>query len=390
MPAASSPDLAIGFVGDLSGSDSDVARDQLDGFRLAAKHLVGRLGGLEFNLRVSDDRRDPAEALDAVRTLIAKAHVRFILLSAPAGATKDIVGAATAGHVLVINLGQTSKEIAGDECSPNLFSLAPPPTFLDQLAGQFFRAQGYRHPLVILPGTDAARNAASAFGTAFGGRVATLPVANGEMRFRSQIASLRKQPPDAVYTLLRDGMEASFVRQYAAAGLQKSIPLYGPATTLDRTRIDAIGSAGAGLFSIGEWSEDGDSDSNRAFVADFQNEYSRPSSIAASEGYDAALLLDAALKSTGAKWSQDEAMLSALRHADFPSVTGGFHFGFNQFPIQTYLLRQATDTGLPHLANPKRAVIAQDVGDDFARQCSMRWGPEAPAAKSTGKPAVKH
>ena len=54
----------------------------------------------------------------------------------------------------------------------------------------------------------------------------------------------------------------------------------------------------------------------------------------ASQGYDAAMLLDSAVRQTGGKLDADT-LRPALRRADFKSVRGDFKFNRNQYPIRT-------------------------------------------------------
>ena len=58
----------------------------------------------------------------------------------------------------------------------------------------------------------------------------------------------------------------------------------------------------------------------------------------AMQAYDAAKLIDSALKATGGNTADKEALRAALRKADFKSLRGAFKFNANGYPIQDFYL----------------------------------------------------
>ncbi len=64
-------------------------------------------------------------------------------------------------------------------------------------------------------------------------------------------------------------------------------------------------------------------------------------SLYAAQGYDAAKLIDGALKATGGKVSDKTAFRKALASAPFKSVRGSFAFNTNGFPIQDFYVVKA-------------------------------------------------
>jgi len=152
-------DLDMAFVGTLSGSTAAIAQDELDGFRLAVRHLGGgdRLGGVEFSLAVVDDQRNSDVARQAVDSLWQAGHLRVLLLSSTAATVTLLAPMAAAHRTLILNLGQVSAAIAGRDCSANFFSLVVRGGMLHELDGQYLQGQGYRRVAVFEPdrGSDA-------------------------------------------------------------------------------------------------------------------------------------------------------------------------------------------------------------------------------------------
>ena len=79
---------------------------------------------------------------------------------------------------------------------------------------------------------------------------------------------------------------------------------------------------------------------NKRFVAEFQKQYQRLPTLYASQGYDAAQLLDSAIRDVKGKIEDKDALRKALQAANFKSVRGDFKFNVNHFPIQSYYLRE--------------------------------------------------
>ena len=93
------------------------------------------------------------------------------------------------------------------------------------------------------------------------------------------------------------------------------------------------------MFNTAHWAPDLDNAANQKFVAEFQKEYGRLPTLYASQGYDAAQLIDAAVRDTKGKLEDKDAVRKALEAAKFDSVRGAFKFNTNHFPIQDYYLR---------------------------------------------------
>ncbi len=371
-------DLNIGFLGTLSGAQANMAQDQLDGFQLAVKHLGGRLGGVEFALTVLNDRHDPAAAMQAVQHLLQSERVQVLLLSTDPRIGAAVVPAATGGRTFVLNLNAPAPALAGKECSPYLFSLSGLAETMHDLAGQYLQAQGYRNLAVVGPDTAGERDAVAALRRSFKGQVTEIASRRGDMDYSKELNRLRKLAPDGVYLLYTGGMAVDFLLQSAASGVKKEMPLFGPPTTLDQSLLAAVGQASLDAFSIGPWSEDLDAPANRRLMSDFESEYGRSASFFAAEGYDAAMLLDAAIRAADKKINDDDALRGALRRVDFPSTRGSFHFDTNQFPVQTYFVRQVVQDAREHMVNELRGLLAKDVRDGHAGECPMRWTAEPP------------
>ena len=89
-----------------------------------------------------------------------------------------------------------------------------------------------------------------------GGKVTkelNLPFPNVE--FQALLTEIAAQKPDAVYAFFAGGGAVKFVKDYAAAGLNKTIPLYGPGFLTDGT-LEAQGASAQGMLTTLHYADD--------------------------------------------------------------------------------------------------------------------------------------
>ncbi|HIJ63336.1 MAG TPA: ABC transporter substrate-binding protein [Rhodospirillaceae bacterium] len=371
-------DLGIAFVGGLSGVHADAAQDQLDGFLLGVKHLGGRLGGVEIAVSVIDDHRNPEKARETLASHLQIERPEFVLLGSEAPVTAAVAPIAIAAKAIVISLSPLPASFAGRDCQARFFSLAGLVDTTHEMAGEYLQGQGF-HRLVVAGRHEAATDEAlAAFRRGFNGEVTFVAGRHGNMDFTEDLRRIRKLAPEGVYLLHSGGMAVNFIQQFARDGLKQDIPLFGPYSSFDQPLIAAAGPAVLGAFSVGPWSEDLDIPVNRRMVSDFETEYGRLASVNTARGYDAAMLLDAAVRAVDKKVHDDDLIRAALRRVDFPSVRGVLRFDTNQFPIQTYLVRHVVADSRDRMINEQRGVLMRDVRDGHAGECPMRWTVETP------------
>jgi branched-chain amino acid transport system substrate-binding protein len=92
----------------------------------------------------------------------------------------------------------------------------------------------------------------------------------------------------------------------------------------------------------------------------------------AFQAYDAALLIDGALKETKGKTSDKNALRAALMKAPFKSLRGAFKFNTNHYPIQDFYLvkvGQRPDGKFETMIDKK---VFSNYGDTYAKDCAMK------------------
>ena len=122
------------------------------------------------------------------------------------------------------------------------------------------------------------------------------------------------------------------------------------------------------MHNTAQWSPDLDNPANKAFVEAFIAEYDRIPSLYASQGYDTANLILAALAT--APVSDADGFRTALEAADFESVRGDFEFNTNHHPIQDIYAREVVEVDGVY-TNRIIGVALEDHADAFVGECQM-------------------
>jgi branched-chain amino acid transport system substrate-binding protein len=366
--------VKIGFISTLSGPASALGVDIRDGFSLAVKHSGGRLGGLPIELIVADDQLKPDVAVQLATRMIEREKVDFLTGIVFSNLLLAVAPVAIRNETFYLSANAGPSELADARCSPFYFNVSWQNDNTHEAMGQFLQSQGVQDVYLLAPNYPAGRDALAGFKRFYKGSLKSeIYTQLGQLDYAAELAQLAAAKPKAVFFFLPGGMGVNFIKQYAQAGLQGQIPLYGPSFSFSQDVLDAVGEAALGVFNSSHWSRDIDNPANRKFVQAFEAEYGRMPDIYASQGYDTALLLDSAIKAVGGKIEDKDAVRAALRAAKFDSVRGNFKFNRNHHPIQDFYVRQVVKDEKGRLTNLTRSKVFTGHSDSFAESCKMTW-----------------
>jgi branched-chain amino acid transport system substrate-binding protein len=370
--AQSTEPVKIGLLSTLSGPGAGLGVDIRDGFQLAVKLAGNKLGGRPAEVIIADDQGSPDVGRQTADRLIKRDKVDFmtgvvfsnvmLAVGAPTFASKTFYVSANAGP----------SQYAGEQCNPYFFSASWQNDNLHEAVGQVVQEKGFKRVAVIAPNYPAGKDAITGFKRFYKREIAseTLPALN-QLNFGTEISQLRASKADAVYIFLPGGMGINFIKQFVAAGLSKDMTLFAPGFSGDEDVIKAVGESMLGMFNTSQWGHDMNNPANKRFVAEFEKEYGRLPSLYASQGYDAALLISAAVRDSKGQLSDKAAVRKALQAAKFESVRGAFKFNKNQFPIQDYYLRVIVKDTKGRVTNKTMGVVLKNHSDAYVGSCKM-------------------
>jgi branched-chain amino acid transport system substrate-binding protein len=370
--SAQSQELRIGFMATFTGPAANTGQHLRDGFMLGVEQVGGRLGGLETEITQSDDQLKPDIARQEVEKLIERDGVHFVVGVVFSNVLMAIYKPVIDSGAFLISANAGPSPVAGAQCSENFFATSWQNDQTHGAVGKYAADQGYGNVLLIAPNYQAGKDGLTGFKRHFKGNIVDeIYTQLGAVDFSAEIARIQAARPDAVYAFMPGGPGINLIKQYVQAGLKDQIPLLS-AFTVDDTSLPAVGEAAMGLPSASQWAVDLDNDANRAFVAAFRQKYGYVPSFYASQAYDAALYIDAAIKATGGSLDKDE-LRQALRTVDFPSVRGAWKLNKNHFPINDFYFVSAGRLEDGMMAMQHGDVVFADYADDYAAECEMEW-----------------
>jgi len=370
-PVLAADKVKVGFISTLSGPGAGLGVDIRDGFNLALKHTGGKLGGLSAEVLIADDQQNPDVAKQTTDKFLKKDKVDFMTGIVFSNIMLAVGKPIFDNHTFYVSANAGPSQYAGASCNPYFFNVAWQNDNLHEAVGKYVGDQGFKNVVLVAPNYPGGKDANTGFKRFYKGKVTEeIYTKLGQLDYAAELAQIRAAKPDAVYFFLPGGMGINFVKQFVATGLSKDVRLFAPGFSADEDVIKAVGAPMLGLFNSSHWAHDMDNPANKKFVADFQKEYGRLPSLYASQGYDAALLMDASVRDVKGKIDDKAALRRSLEAAKFQSVRGEFKFNINHYPIQNYYLRLIRQDG-DRVTNKLMGTIFTKHTDAYAAECKM-------------------
>lgn len=365
--------VKIGMITTLSTKAGYLGEEVRDGFRLAIEQEGGQLGGVPVDLLVDDDGRKPEKARQIAERYIKRDGVKIVTGIIFSNVAIAVVPKVVRGDVIYVSPNAGPSLLAGKGCHKNYFNVAYQNDNLDEVVGKYVTEAGYKDLYLLAPNYPAGKDHLAGFKRYFKGNiVGEVYTKLGQSDYAAEIAALRAAKPDAVFFFLPGGMGINFLKQYSQAGLNQSIPVFGPAFSFDERLLKAVGDAALGVKNGSQWTHDLDNPSNKQFVAAFRQAYGRTPTLYASQGYDAARLIGSALKSVKGNVSEIDALRKAIRKAEFDTVRGKFAFSANQHPIQDLYIREVVKDSKGNYTNKTLETVFTDHANVYINQCKMK------------------
>jgi branched-chain amino acid transport system substrate-binding protein len=365
--------VKIGMVTTLSTKAGYLGEDVRDGFKLAIAQEEGMLGGVPVELLVEDDGRDPGKAKQIADRFVKRDNVKIMTGIIFSNVALAVVPKVVRGDVLYISPNAGPSALAGKGCNQNYFNVAYQNDNLDEVVGKYVSDSGFKNVYLLAPNYPAGKDHLAGFKRYYMGKISgEVYTKLGQSDYAAEITALRAAKPDAVFFFLPGGMGINFIKQYSQAGLNKTIPVFGPAFSFDERLLGAVGAAAKGVKNGSQWTHDLDNPANKQFVEAFRVAYDRTPTLYASQGYEAARLIGSALKSVGGDVTKFDQLRASVRKADFESVRGQFAFTTNQHPIQNLYIREVVEDGKGGFTNQTLKAVFTGQGKAYIDDCKMK------------------
>jgi branched-chain amino acid transport system substrate-binding protein len=362
------PKLKVGLMLPYTGTYAALGNAIENGFRLHVAEQGGKLGGREVEYVKVDDESDPSKATDNVNKLVKRDNVDVLVGSVHSGVAMAMAKVAKDTGTILIVPNAGADAVTGAMCAPNIFRSSFSNWQPGYAMGEIVAKRGHKKVVTITWKYAAGDESVKGFKESFekgGGTVVkelNLPFPNVE--FQALLTEIAAAKPDAVYTFFAGGGAVKFVKDYAAAGLKKAIPLYASGFLTDGT-LDAQGADGKGLMTVLHYADSLNTPRDNAFRLAYAKTYKLQPDVYAVQGYDAAQILGIGMAAVKGDLSKKGEFTSAVEKAKIDSPRGVFTLSKAHNPVQDFYLRQVGDK------ENKLVSIASKALADPARGCKM-------------------
>jgi branched-chain amino acid transport system substrate-binding protein len=342
---AQAPKLKVGLMLPYTGTFAALGVAIENGFRLYLTEQGGKLGGREIEFVKVDDESDPAKATDNVNKLIKRDNVDVIVGTVHSGVAMAMARAAKDSGTLLIVPNAGAGAVTGPMCAPNIFRSSFTNWQPGYATGEAVAKRGHKKVVTITWKYAAGDEMVAGFKEAFeksGGQVVkdlSLPFPGVE--FQALLTDIAATKPDAVFAFFAGGGAVKFVKDYAAAGLKKNIPLYGTGFLTDGT-LEAQGADADGLLTALHYGDALGTPRDNAFRLGYAKTYKLQPDVYAVQGYDAAQMLAIGLNAVKGDVSKKAEFAAALQKAKIDSPRGPFTISKSHNPVQDLYLRQVS------------------------------------------------
>jgi branched-chain amino acid transport system substrate-binding protein len=360
--------IRVGLMLPYTGTYAQLGTAITNGFKLAVNERGGKLGGREFEYFTVDDEAEPAKAPENTNKLVQRDKVDVLVGTVHSGVQMGMVKIAKENNTLLIIPNAGLDAATGALCAPNIFRTSFSNWQPSYPMGKVLADRGIKNVISLAWKYGAGEEAIAGFTEGFiksGGKsVRGLWIPFPNVEFQALLTEIASIKPDAVFVFFAGGGAAKFIRDYSAAGLRKTIPLFGSGFLTDGV-LDAVESVAQGLETTLHYADGLNTKRDREFRSAYFKAYTYEPDVYAVQGYDAGLLLAAGLDAVRGDLTKRKEMIAAMEKAKVDSPRGPWTMSKAHNPIQDIYLRKVVGR------ENKFVSVAHKALADPARGCKM-------------------
>ena len=340
---AQSNKVRVGFMLPYTGAFAPLGVAIENGFRMALNEQGGKLGGREVEFFKVDDESNPPKGVENATRLVQRDKVDVLVGTVHSGVQLGIHKVARDTGVLNLIPNAGVHIATRQQCAPNVFRTSFSNSQPTLALGKAMVDRGHKKAVWITWSYAAGDEAFEGFEqsyTAAGGTIIkklSLPFPNVE--FQALLTEIAAAKPDAVACFFAGGGAPKFMRDFAAAGLNKNIQLYGSGFLTEGV-LQAAGEAAEGVITTLHYSDSLDTARNKKFRLDYAKNFRLQPDVYAVQGYDTGLLLIQGANAVKGDLSNKKALYAAMEGAVVDSPRGKWTMSKAHNPVQDIYLRR--------------------------------------------------
>ena len=170
-PAVAQGSVKIGFVSTFSGPTAVIGNDMRNSFELALDHMGRKMGGLPVEVIYEDDGQKPDVGKQKTEKLIQSDKVDFIAGYIWSNVLLASLKTAVDSKTFLISANAGPSQLAGELCSPYVFSTSWQNDQTPQAMGLYMNQKGVKSVFLIGPNYAAGKDMLAGVKSTFKGEI---------------------------------------------------------------------------------------------------------------------------------------------------------------------------------------------------------------------------
>jgi branched-chain amino acid transport system substrate-binding protein len=345
--------IKVGVVAPLTGDVKTFGESTVNGIMLAVEEAnrAGGVNGKQINLYISDDKNDPTEAANAGGKLIELDRVVAIIGSVSTKCSLPLADKCQMARIPMITPTSTNPKVTITDDGRHkefIFRACFTDSFQGVVAARFAidSLKAKTAAIMFDVGNDYSRGLADYFRRFFeaaGGKVVAFEsYQKDDVDFSALLTKVKQQKPELVFLPDYYNKVGLIVKQAYQLGLVTRF--LGGDGWDSPAMLEIAGKEVAGSYFVNHYAADDPRPEVQNWVNKYQARYGQKPDAMATLGYDAALLLIAALRNAP-NGKPEEIQQALAQIKDYPCVSGTITFDQFGNPIKLATIIQYTETG---------------------------------------------
>ena len=329
--------IKIGAMGPLTGPVAIYGISATNGTKLAIEEINANGGvlGKQLELNLLDEKGDTTEAVNAYNKLLDWGMVALVgdITSKPSVAVAEL--AAQDGIPMIT---PTGTQLNITEAGSNVFRVCFTDPYQGEVMAKFAKEKLGANTVAIMVNnsSDYSDGVAKAFAEEATKQglevVAKEGYSDGDKDFKSQLTKISSKNPDILFVPDYYEQDSLIAIQAREVGLNSTI--LGPdgwdgvVKTVDKSSYSAI----EGVYFANHYSVKDESEKVQNFINNYKTKFNDEPSAFSALSYDTVYLIKEAIEKAGT--TDKEALVKAIKEAQFEGVTGSLTFDEKNNPIK--------------------------------------------------------
>src|SRR6266566_1523281 len=230
--------VKIGFISTFSGPTAAIGNDMRNSFELALDHLGRKMGNSPVEVIYEDDQQKPEVGKQKTDKLIEADKVDFIVGYIWSNVLLASLKSAVDSKTFLITANAGPSQLAGDLCSPYVFSTSWQNDQTPQAVGTYMNQKGVKSVFLIGPNYAAGKDMLAGVKSTFKGEIKgeEYTVWPSQLDFSAELTKAKNSGAESIFVFYPGAAGVQFLNQYVQAGIKAQIPLY-TAFTVDELSL---------------------------------------------------------------------------------------------------------------------------------------------------------